>query len=61
MSIKTYYFLSVCIDTLHHFEEDSAKIDYRHPTSNISQALHPVHRLSANFDIIEWQSHIVQN
>ena len=50
----------MCIETLHRSEEDSAKIDHRHPTSNIGQPLYLVHQLSANFDIIEWQSHIVQ-
>ena len=52
ISARTYHFLSACIETLHHSEEDSAKIDYRHLTSNIGQPLHLVHRLSANFDII---------
>ena len=59
MSTTTYVFLSVCIEMLH-TEENNAKIDYRHPTSNLGQSLHLVHRLSANFDIIEWQSHILQ-
>ena len=57
MSTRTYHFLSACIETLHHSEGDSTKIDYWHPTSNIGQPLHLVHRLSANSDIIEWQSH----
>ena len=51
-----YKNLSMCIETLHHSEENSAKIDYRHATSNLGQSLHLVHRLLANFDIIEWQS-----
>ena len=41
-------------------DEDGTKIGYRHPTSIFAQSVHLVHRLSANFDIFEWQSHVFQ-
>ena len=59
MSTRTYPFLNACIAALHHSEEDGAKIDC-HLMSILGQSVHLVHRLSANFDIFEWQSHIFQ-
>ena len=61
MEDNFFLFLTVCIATLHQFEDNGVKIGYLHPTSNLGQSLHLVHRLSANFDIFEWQSHIFQN
>ena len=58
-SSYVYKNLNIWIATLHHFEEDGA-IGYRYPTSILSQSVHLVQRLSANFDIFEWQSHIFQ-